>query len=121
MEDAEKKKAGTNLTPNEKHFYWQEICRHEDLTRDNFKIKDNIEIYNADKPTANTKVKLNKFSQDAGRIFIVPTNTTAKVRVKNDPEETKKVSNLPKIGFGTGITSKISLLKGRGLIFGYRR
>ena len=90
QEDGEKKKQGTNLTPNEKHFYWQEICKHEDLSRDNFKIKDKIEIYNADKPQAMGKVKLEKFNQNSGRMFIVPTHTTAKVKPKADKEKRLK-------------------------------
>ena len=78
--EEEKKVSGTSLTPNEKHFYWQEICRHEDLTRDNFKIKDNIDIYNADKSRSLNKAKLEKFNNNLGRMLIVPTHTTAKVR-----------------------------------------
>ena len=90
MDDGEKKKMGTNLTPNEKHLYWQEIWKHEDLSRDNFQFRDKIEIYNAVKPTV-AKSKIGKeISKEPevspARLFVIPTHTTAKMRKKTDKE-----------------------------------
>ena len=88
------KKKGTSLTPNEKHLYWQEICKHEDLSRDNFHHRDKIEIYNAVKPSV-TKHKFTKEPHkeaeiSPARLFVIPTNTTAKMRKKTDKESCTK-------------------------------
>ena len=94
MSDDSDKKKGTSLTPNEKHLYWQEICKHEDLSRDNFQFRDKIEIYNAIKPTV-AKGKLGKETHkeaelSPARLFVVPTNTTAKMRKKTDKASCSK-------------------------------
>ena len=74
-----------SLTPNEKHFYWQEICKHEDIRNNG-----DFEIYNATRSNGSGKVKLEKFSQNAGRMFIIPTNTTAKINTKKDEKVLKQ-------------------------------
>ncbi|CAI2376204.1 unnamed protein product [Moneuplotes crassus] len=80
MQEENIKKVAQNLTPNEKHVYWQELCNKEDCSRDNFESKDKIEIYNSFKAKSTKRAKLDQFNENAGRMFTVVTNTTAVVK-----------------------------------------
>ncbi|CAI2382021.1 unnamed protein product [Moneuplotes crassus] len=80
MEEEANKKVAQNLTPNEKHFYWQELCDKEDYSRDNFDIKDKIEIYNSFKKKSAKRPKGDAFNENAGKLFTCVTNTTAMIK-----------------------------------------